>query len=114
MLRDIAPELGTFFPVCDDKLKGVPMPCQEQVLDHDPKTGCCRILPEEGETLLMADEKGSGRFSALDFTLRPSMTPTTIRWLKSPLRAVAFHKLHPEFRQNVSSYHSTVCRFWFP
>jgi hypothetical protein len=63
MLRDIAPEIGIVFPVCDDKLKGGSMPCREQVLDHDPKTGYCRILPEEVETLMMADEKGYGHFS---------------------------------------------------
>jgi hypothetical protein len=67
MLRDIAPELGTFFTVCDDKLKGLAMPCREQVLDHDLKTGCCRILPEEVETLMMTDEKGAWTFFCFGF-----------------------------------------------
>ena len=51
MLRDIAPELGTFSPVCNERLQGIADPCRKQVLDHDPKTGRCRILPAEVEAL---------------------------------------------------------------
>jgi hypothetical protein len=41
----------------DEKLKGVVLPNKGQVWGHDATHGWCRVVPEEGVVLVVADEK---------------------------------------------------------
>jgi hypothetical protein len=56
--RDFARRLGGSFTVQDERLKGVALPAEGQVRDHDPISGECRLIPEHGVVLVLTDERG--------------------------------------------------------
>lgn len=56
--RDFSRRLGGSFTVQDERLKGVAVPAPAQVRDHDPASGECRLIPEQGVVLVIADERG--------------------------------------------------------
>ncbi len=56
--RDFARRLGGNFFVQDERLKGVALPAEGQVRDHDPISGECRLIPEHGVVLVVTDAQG--------------------------------------------------------
>ena len=56
--RKFARRLGGSFTVHDERLKGVALPAEGQVRDHDPVSGECRLIPERGVVLVLTDERG--------------------------------------------------------
>lgn len=56
--RDFARRLGGSFFVQDEKLKGVTLPAESHVRDHDPISGECRLIPQHGVVLVLTDERG--------------------------------------------------------
>ena len=54
--RDFARHLGGSFILQDEKLKGVALPAEGQVRDHDPISGECRLIPQRGVVLVLTDE----------------------------------------------------------
>ncbi len=57
--REFSRRLGGSFTVQDDRLKGVALPNLEQVRDHDPANGECRLIPERGVVLVVTEAKGA-------------------------------------------------------
>lgn len=56
--RQFASRLGGSFTLQDEHLKGVAVPAPDQLRDHDPVSGECRLIPEHGVVLVMTDEQG--------------------------------------------------------
>lgn len=56
--RDFARRLGGNFFVQDERLKGVALPAEGQVRDHDPISGECRLIPQHGVVLVVTDAQG--------------------------------------------------------
>jgi hypothetical protein len=56
--RDFARRLGGNFFVQDERLKGVALPAEGQVRDHDPISGECRLIPQQGVVLVVTDAQG--------------------------------------------------------
>lgn len=42
----------------DERLKGLAIPAEGQVWNHDPIFGECRLIPEHGVVLVVTDERG--------------------------------------------------------
>jgi len=57
--RDFARRLGGHFQFQDEGLKGIALPEEGQVTNHDPVAGECRLIPEHGVVLVLTDEKGA-------------------------------------------------------
>ncbi len=55
---DFARRLGGNFFVQDERLKGVALPAEGQVRDHDPISGECRLIPQHGVVLVVTDAQG--------------------------------------------------------
>ena len=53
--RGFARRLGGNFFVQDERLKGVALPAEGQVRDHDPVSGECRLVPRHGVVLVVTD-----------------------------------------------------------
>lgn len=56
--RGFARRLGGTFFVQDERLKGVALPAEGQVRDHDPILGECRLIPQQGVVLVVTDAQG--------------------------------------------------------
>jgi hypothetical protein len=56
--RDFARHLGGSFILQDEKLKGVALPSEGQVRDHDPISCECRLIPQRGVVLVLTDAQG--------------------------------------------------------
>ena len=56
--REFANRLGGSFTLKDERLKGVSVPAPDQLRDHDPVLGECRLIPEHGVVLVVTDERG--------------------------------------------------------
>lgn len=56
--RQFASRLGSSFTLQDERLKGVAVPAPDQLRDHDPSTGECRLMPQHGVVLVATDERG--------------------------------------------------------
>ena len=56
--RDFASRLGGRFSLQDERLKGAAVPAPDQLRDHDPISGECRLIPEHGVVLVVTDERG--------------------------------------------------------
>ena len=56
--REFANCLGSSFTLQDEGLKGVAIPAPGQVRNHDPILGECRLFPQHGVILVVADERG--------------------------------------------------------
>lgn len=56
--RDFVRRLTTGLSLEDERLKGVALPGNGTVWEHNPRAGCCRILPESGVVLVVTDERG--------------------------------------------------------
>lgn len=56
--RSFARRLTTGFPLEDDRLRGVSLPKEAAVWEHDPHEGSCHLLPNRGVLLVLTDEKG--------------------------------------------------------
>lgn len=50
--------LTTGFPIEDERLKGVALPAEAAVWEHDPRGGTCHLLPTNGIVLVVTDEQG--------------------------------------------------------
>ena len=50
--------LTTGLSLQDERLKGVALPAESSVWEHNPRAGSCRVLPERGVLLVVTDEKG--------------------------------------------------------
>ena len=46
------------FPIEDERPKGVALPSDAAVWEHDPHDGSCHLLPSKGVVLLVTDEQG--------------------------------------------------------
>lgn len=55
--REFSRRLAMSIRVSDPRLQGVSLPLPEMVWDHDPVHGSCRITPQEGVILVVADER---------------------------------------------------------
>jgi hypothetical protein len=56
--REFAHRLGASFVIQDERLKGIAIPAPDQLRDHDPASGECRLNPERGIVLVVTDEHG--------------------------------------------------------
>lgn len=56
--RQFAHSLGASFALQDERLKGIAIPAPDQLRDHDPVSGECRLIPERGVVLVVTDEQG--------------------------------------------------------
>ena len=56
--RRFARRLTTGFHVEDERLKGVALPGDAAVWEHDPHEGSCHLLPTRGVVLVVTDERG--------------------------------------------------------
>ena len=56
--RRFARRLTTGFHVEDERLKGVALPGDAAVWEHDPHDGSCHLLPTRGVVLVATDEHG--------------------------------------------------------
>ena len=56
--RQFASRLGGSYTLQDERLKGVAVPAPDQLRDHDPVSGECRLIPEHGVVLVATDERG--------------------------------------------------------
>ena len=56
--RSFARRLTTGFPLEDDRLRGVSLPKEEAVWEHDPHGGSCHLLPKRGVLLVLTGENG--------------------------------------------------------
>ena len=56
--REFANRLGGNFTLQDERLKGVAIPAPDQLRNHDPESGECRVFPEHGVVLVVTDERG--------------------------------------------------------
>jgi hypothetical protein len=56
--REFAHRLSASLWVQDERLKAGAIPDPEQVRNHDPTSGECRLIPERGVVLVVTDEKG--------------------------------------------------------
>lgn len=56
--RQLAHRLGASFAIQDERLKGIAVPEPNQLRDHDPISGECRVNPERGVVLVVTDEQG--------------------------------------------------------
>jgi hypothetical protein len=56
--RQFARRLTTGFHVEDERLKGVALPGDAAVWEHDPYEGSCHLLPTGGVVLVVTDEHG--------------------------------------------------------
>lgn len=66
--REFARRLGSCLTVQDERLLGVVLPAREQIRDHDPVLGECRVYPEHGVVLVVTDEQGcDSRFGFFRF-----------------------------------------------
>ena len=46
------------FPIEDERLKGVALPADAAVWEHNPHDGSCHLLPSKGVVLVVTDEEG--------------------------------------------------------
>jgi len=53
-----ARRLTTGFFIEDERLKGVALPANAAVWEHDPHGGTCHLLPTNGVVLVVTDEQG--------------------------------------------------------
>lgn len=56
--RRFVRRLTTGFPIEDERLKGVALPADAAVWDHNPNDGSCHLLPSQGVVLVVTDEQG--------------------------------------------------------
>ena len=56
--RQFARRLTTGFLVEDERLKGVALPGDAAVWEHNPHDGSCHLLPTRGVVLVVTDERG--------------------------------------------------------
>jgi hypothetical protein len=56
--RSFARRLTTGLPLQDERLKGVALPSDAAVWEHDPRDGSCHLLPSRGVVLVVTDEAG--------------------------------------------------------
>ena len=56
--REFAKRLTIGYPMTHERLKGVPMLKSDQVWDHDPTHGECRVIPICGVILILTNEQG--------------------------------------------------------
>ena len=56
--RRFVRRLTTGFPIEDERLKGVALPADAAVWEHNPHDGSCHLLPCKGVVLVVTDEKG--------------------------------------------------------
>jgi hypothetical protein len=56
--RQFARRLTTGFHVEDERLKGVALPADSAVWEHNPHDGSCHLLPYKGTVLVVTDERG--------------------------------------------------------
>jgi hypothetical protein len=56
--RRFVRRLTTGFPIEDERLKGVALPAEAAVWEHDPREGTCHLLPTNGVVLVVTDEQG--------------------------------------------------------
>jgi hypothetical protein len=56
--RQFARRLTTGLPIEDERLKGVALPADAAVWEHDPHEGTCHLLPTNGVVLVVTDEQG--------------------------------------------------------
>lgn len=56
--RDYARRLGGSYTLEDERLKGVVLPLEGQIRDHDAIAGRCRLIPKHGVVLVVTDERG--------------------------------------------------------
>lgn len=54
--RRFARRLTTGFPIQDERLKGVALPADEAVWEHNPHDGSCHLLPTRGVVLVVTDQ----------------------------------------------------------
>jgi hypothetical protein len=54
--RAFARRLTTGLPLEDQRLKGVALPADTSVWEHDPIEGTCHLLPSRGVVLVLTDE----------------------------------------------------------
>ncbi len=50
--------LTTGFPIEDERLKGVALPADAAVWEHNPHGGSCHLLPSRGVVLVITDAQG--------------------------------------------------------
>ncbi len=55
--RRFARRLTTGFPIEDERLKGVVLPADAAVWEHNPHDGSCHLLPTKGVVLVVTDER---------------------------------------------------------
>lgn len=56
--RQFARRLTAGLPIEDERLKGVALPADAAVWEHDPHEGTCHLLPTNGVVLVVTDEQG--------------------------------------------------------
>ena len=56
--RQFARRLTTGFAIEDERLKGVALPADAAVWEHNPHDGSCHLLPTRGALLVVTDENG--------------------------------------------------------
>ena len=56
--RQFARRLTTGFRIEDERLKGVALPGDAAVWEHNPHGGSCHLLPTRGVVLVVTDEQG--------------------------------------------------------
>jgi hypothetical protein len=56
--RRFARRLTTGLPIADERLKGVALPDDAAVWEHNPHEGSCHLLPSKGVVLVVTDEQG--------------------------------------------------------
>lgn len=56
--RQFARRLTTGLPIEDERLKGVALPADAAVWEHNPHEGTCHLLPTNGVLLVVTDEQG--------------------------------------------------------
>lgn len=56
--RRFARQLTTGFFIEDERLRGVALPAEAAVWEHNPHDGSCHLLPSQGVVLVITDDQG--------------------------------------------------------
>lgn len=56
--RDFARRLTTGLFIEDPRLSGIVSPAPDQLWNHDPVAGSCRVMPQQAVFLVVTDERG--------------------------------------------------------
>lgn len=56
--RQVARQLTTGFAIEDERLKGIALPADAAVWEHNPHDGSCHLLPTKGVVLVVTDAHG--------------------------------------------------------